>query len=96
VLLILGEIVSMEDDSDWSSTIEMMNDRGELMRRMRSTYLGEESRLSGEERTSVLRITSITEHVFLLLTELAHEYRQAAAAADESEPKMERAAAAAA
>ena len=89
VLLILGEIVSMEDDSDWSSTIQVMNDRGELMRRMRSTYLGGESSLSGEERTSVLRITSITEHVFLLLTKLAHEY-QAATTADASEPMMER------
>ena len=79
VLLILGEMLSVEDESDWSATVEMMNDRGELMRRMRSTYLGEDSPLSAEERTSVLRITSITEHVFLLLTELAHEYRQAAA-----------------
>lgn len=96
VLLILGEIVSMEDDSDWSSTIRTMNDRSELMRRMRSTYLGEESRLSGEERTSVLRITSITEHVFLLLTKLAHEYCQAANAAAWPEPKMERASSAAA
>ena len=96
VLLILGEIVSIEDDSDWSSTIQMMNDRGELMRRMRSTYLGEESSLSAEERTSVLRITSITEHVFLLLTELAQEYRQAATGADASQPKMERASVAAA
>ena len=96
VLLILGEIVSIEDDSDWSSTIQMMNDRGDLMRRMRSTYLGEESSLSGAERTSVLRITSITEHVFLLLTELAQEYRQAATGADASQPKMERASVAAA
>ena len=79
VLLILGEMVSMEDESSLSSTVQMMNDRGELMRRMRNTYLGRDSSLSGEERASVLRITSITEHVFLLLTELAHEYRQGAA-----------------
>lgn len=56
------------------SAEELLGDRRELMREARSRYLGAESSLSGDERTSVVRITSIAEHVFLLLTRLACEY----------------------
>ena len=56
------------------SAEELLGDRRELMRAVRTRYLGAESSLSADERTSVVRITSIAEHVFLLLTRLACEY----------------------
>ena len=61
------------------SAEELLGDRRELMRAARSRYLGAESSLSGDERTSVVRVTSIAEHVFLLLTQLACEYELFAA-----------------
>ena len=63
--------------ADWDhglSAEELLGDRRELMRAARSRYLGAESSLGGDERTSVVRITNIAEQVFLLLTRLACEY----------------------
>ena len=79
VLLVLQDILSSGDEESWPLTMQLVNSRGELMRKTRSTYLGDGSSLSAEQRTSVLRLTSITEHIFLLLSRLAHEYQRYAA-----------------
>ena len=76
VLLVLQDMLSAGDEESWPLTMQLVNSRGELMRRTRSTYLGDGSSLSAEQRTSVLRLTSITEHIFLLLSRLAHEYQR--------------------
>lgn len=82
VLLVLQDMLSSDDEESWPLTMKLMNGRGELMRRMRNSFLAEGSSLSREQRTSVLRLTSITEHIFLLLSRLAHEYQPSADAAD--------------
>ncbi len=74
VLLVLQDMLSSSDEASWPLAMQLMEGRGELMRKMRSTYLGDESILSSAQRSSVLRVTSITEHIFLLLSRLAHEY----------------------
>ena len=79
ILMTLGDMLSTEDESSCWSMAEILDDRSEKMRRMRSTHFGGESHLTTHERMIVLRVTSATEHVFLLLTKLAHEYRRAAA-----------------
>ena len=77
-LVIVKDMVMAGWDHGLSAE-ELLGDRRELMRRTRSRYLGDELPLSAGERTSVLRITSIAEHVFLLLTRLACEYELFAA-----------------
>ena len=77
-LVIVKDMVMAGWDHGLSAE-ELLGDRRELMRRTRSRYLGDELSLSAGERTSVLRITSIAEHVFLLLTRLACEYELFAA-----------------
>ena len=78
VLLALHGMLSTDEEEHWASTTQLMSDRSELMRRTRNLYLGDDSSLDTAERASVLRLTSITEHVFLLLSRLAHEYQQLA------------------
>ena len=78
VLLALHGMLSTDDEKHWASTTQLMSDRSELMRRTRNLYLGDDSSLDTAERASVLRLTSITEHVFLLLSRLAYEYQQPA------------------
>ena len=78
VLLALHGMLSTDDEKHWASTTQLMSDRSELMRRTRNLYLGDDSSLDTAERASVLRLTSITEHVFLLLARLAYEYQQPA------------------
>ena len=75
VLLVLQDMLSSDGEESWRLTMQLMNGRGELMRKMRNSYLAEGSSLNGVQRTSVLRLTSITEHIFLLLSRLAQEYR---------------------
>ena len=77
VLLTLHDTLSTNDEDSWELTARLIDDRSELMHKMRSAHLKEESALSQEERTGVLRITSIAEHVFLLLSALTREYQQA-------------------
>ena len=78
VLLALHGMLSTDEEEHWASTTQLMSDRSELMRRTRNLYLGDDSNLDAAERAGVLRLTSITEHVFLLLSRLAHEYQQLA------------------
>ena len=75
VLLVLQDMLNSSDEGSWALAMRLMSGRSELMRKMRGTYLGDDSILSSAQRSNVLRITSITEHIFLLLSRLAHEYQ---------------------
>ena len=77
VLLTLHDTLTTNDADSWELTVRLIDDRSELMHKMRSAHLKEESTLSQEEQAGVLRITSIAEHIFLLLSALTREYRQA-------------------
>ena len=78
VLLALHGMLSTDEEEHWASTAQLLSDRSDLMRRTRDLYLGDDSDLNTAERASVLRLTSITEHIFLLLSRLAHEYQHVA------------------
>lgn len=61
-------------------TAQIVGRRGSLMRNIRETYLEDGARLSGEERSSLLRITNTVELVFFLLTEFTRQTGQREAA----------------
>ena len=76
VLLVLHDMLSAdENDESWQFTAQLTSSRSDLMSKTRNAYLGDESTLSTAERASVLRITSVAEHIFLLLSKLTDEYR---------------------
>ena len=77
-LVIVQDLVIAGGDYGVSAE-QLLGGRGELMRRTRNRYLRDESSLSASERTCVLRVTSIAEHIFLLLSKLACEYELFAA-----------------
>ena len=77
VLLVLIDTLASGDAAAWPSTTQLMGDRSELLRRLRDTSLKEEPPLTSDERTKVLKLANISEHVFLLMSQLAHEYRLA-------------------
>ena len=77
VLLVLIDTLESNDAAAWPSTTQLMGDRSELLRKLRDMFLKDECRLSGHERTQLLKLAGIAEHIFLLLSQLAHEYRQA-------------------
>ena len=54
-----------------------MGDRGELLRELRDASLRDRESLLPDERTKLIRLASTTEHVFMLIAQLAHECRQA-------------------
>ena len=87
-LFVVQDLVMAEGRGSEPSAAELLGDRGELMHGIRNAYLRNASSLSTEERASVLRLTSIAEHIFLLLSKLASEYeRCAAGAAPIAEPR---------
>ena len=77
VLLVLIDTLESNDAAAWPSTTQLMGDRSELLRKLRDMFLKDQCRLSGHERTQLLKLAGIAEHIFLLLSQLAHEYRQA-------------------
>ena len=77
VLLVLVDTLASDDTAAWPSTTQLMGDRSELLRKFRDMSLQNESRLTSDERTKVLKLANISEHVFLLMSQLAHEYRMA-------------------
>ena len=88
VLLLLSDMLNTDDLWPPLRIEQLMSGRGELMSRMRGVYLGVESGLSSADRTSVLRITSSAEHVFVLLSQLAQTYRESAGAGAGSAVKV--------
>ena len=77
VLLVLVDTLASNDAAAWPSTTQLMGDRSELLRNLRDMSLEDEATLTADERTKVLRLAGTAEQVFLLLTQLAHEFRQA-------------------
>ena len=77
VLLVLMDTLGSDDAAAWPSTTQLMGDRSEMLRNLRDTYLKDEAGLAADERTQVLKLAGLAEHVFLLMTQLTHEYRQA-------------------
>lgn len=82
VLLVFSAMLNEEDGLSDLPSEQFMSGRGELMGRMRRNYLVQ-STLPSLARTSVLLITSGVEHLFVLLSQLAQTYREAAGAAGE-------------
>ena len=78
VLLVLIDTLESNDAAAWPSTTQLMGDRSELLHKLRDGFLKDEASLTGDERTQVLKLAGIAEHIFLLLSQLTHEYRQAA------------------
>ncbi len=74
VLMVFTDMLTTEDESLFLISEQLMEGRGEVIRKIRHAYLRSGSSLSGDERTNVLRVTSHAEHVFSLLAELAQEY----------------------
>lgn len=74
VLMVFTDMLASEDESLFLISEQLMEGRGEVIRKIRHSYLRSESELSDAERTNVLRVTSHAEHVFSLLGELAQEY----------------------
>ena len=77
VLLVLTDTLASNDPAAWPSTTQLMGDRSEMLRRLRDASLREGPLLTADERSKVLKLTNISEHVFLLMAQLAHEYRRA-------------------
>ena len=77
VLLMLIDALESNDAAAWTMATQLMGDRGELLRKLRDASLQDEEGLLPDERTQLIRLASITEHVFLLISQLAQEYRQA-------------------
>ena len=77
VLLVLTDTLASGDAAAWPSTTQLVSDRSELLRRRRDESLEEETLLTADERCKVLKLANVGEHVFLLMAQLAHEYRQA-------------------
>ena len=77
VLLVLTDTLVSDDPAAWPSTTQLMGDRSDLLRKLRDESLRDEPDLTAEERSMVLKLVSVSEHVFLLISQLAHEYRQA-------------------
>ena len=77
MLLVLTDTLASDDPAAWPSTTQLMGDRSELLRKLRDVSLKEEPTLTAVERSKVLKLTNVSEHVFLLISQLAHEYRHA-------------------
>ena len=87
VLMVFNDMLTTEDESLFLMGEQMMEGRGEVIRKIRHSYLRSESSLSDAERTNVLRVTSHAEHVFSLLAELAQEYTSAVHRQPETEQR---------
>ena len=77
VLLVLIDTLEADDPAAWPSTTQLMGSRDESLRKLRDVSLKDETPLDPKERTKVLKLASTSERVFLLISRLAHQYRQA-------------------
>ena len=77
IILVLIDTLASESPTVWPSTTQLMGDRRTILRRLRDESLKGEPALTADERVKVLRLANIAEHLFLLMAQLAHEYRQA-------------------
>ena len=77
VLLVLIDTLASDDAAAWPSTTQLMGNRTELLRRLRDTSLKGEAALGPDERRRLLKLASTSERIFLLMSRLAHQYRQA-------------------
>ena len=80
VLLVLIDTLASDDATTWPSTTQLMGDRRDILRNLRDVSLKEGPPLTADERVKVLKLASVAEHLFLLISQLAHEYRQASGA----------------
>ena len=77
LVIVLSETLASGDASAWPSTTQLMGDRSAPLRRLRHICLNEGAALTAEERKHVLKLANSSQHVFLLVSQLAHDYRQA-------------------
>ena len=77
VLLVLTDTLGSDDASVWPSTTQLMGDRTESLRRLRDLSLKNEAGMGPDERRMLLKLASAGERIFLLMSRLAHQYRQA-------------------
>ena len=77
VLLVLTDALESDDPSVWPSTTQLMGDRTESLRRLRDRSLKGEAGMGPSERRKLLKFASTSERIFLLMSRLAHQYRQA-------------------
>ena len=60
----------------WPSTTQLMGDRSGVLRKLRDVSLSDDVALTANERQHVPKLANSSQHVFLLVAQLAHEYRQ--------------------
>ncbi len=77
VFLVLIDTLESDDAAAWPLTTQLARERGEDLHRLRDMSLKDEPTLAPDERKRVLKLASIIEHIFLLLSLLVHKYRQA-------------------
>lgn len=70
VVLTLQEAVNTGDEFDLELLERMTGDRGEVLQRIRQTYLSGESAMQPEEKLSLLQMTNLCERLLWLLGEL--------------------------
>ena len=76
-VLILIDALESGDPELWPPTTRIMGDRSELIRRLRDMTLREEPSLTAHERTKLVKLANISEHAFVLMSQLGREYRRA-------------------
>lgn len=80
VLLTLSDALSSHDELDRSLLRHATHDRSDLMRRLRSDYLAEDSNLATPQKMSLLSMINLLERAFWLLERLARGLPSPAAA----------------
>ena len=77
LLLVLIDTLASSEAAAWPSTTQLMGDRSELLRKLRDVSSHDDTPFIASERKQVLNLANSSQHVFLLVAQLAHEYRQA-------------------
>ena len=77
LLLVLIDTLASGDSAAWPSTTQLMGDRSGILRKLRDMSLNDDAAVSADERKHVLKLANSSQHVFLLVAQLAHEYRRA-------------------
>ena len=65
------------ESAPWPSTTQLMGDRSGVLRKHCDVSLSNDVALTANERQHVLKLANSSQHVFLLVAQLAHEYRRA-------------------
>ena len=78
--MMLNDAVEADDAMSWTLATQLLGDRSELLRKLRDESLQQDEGLSPADRAKLIRLASTTEHIFMLISQLAHEYRQASKA----------------